>query len=58
MGRASWSRGLVTGGLLATGYRGLVACQPLVGDRAPLPYGKCPLGLLSGKRMDAKFPQS
>ena len=48
----------MTGGLLATGYRGLVACQPLVGDRAPLPYGKCPLGLLSGKRMDAKFPQS
>ena len=39
--RSSWSQVLVIGGLLAIGYRILIACQPLVGDRAPLPYGKC-----------------
>ncbi len=43
------------GDLLAARYGGLVACQPLVGDRALLPYGKCLLGLLSGQRIDTKF---
>ena len=56
--RSNLSRGLVIGYLLATGYRGLVACQLLVGSCAPLPYGKCFLGLLYGQRIYALFARS